>query len=226
MSDETPRLERLLEGTARWVSGGGLHPLELLQRVRAAAESSARDGVMPNDFTIRLSSADYKAYSATFGTLREEVDGLLDEMERSRGWSRIGARSVGFVQDAAAARGVPAIEARFSDRRHRDLLAPAGATRRISRHRDLVLRFTDGSSTPLSHTPFTIGRGPGNDLVLPVLSVSRLHAEIVKEPAGLTIRDLGSRNGIVVHGERVSTAVLDDGEHVTLGDIEFWLETR
>ncbi len=223
MSDEMPRLERLLEGTARRVSGG-LHPLEVLQRVRAAAEASARDGMVANDFAIRMSGSDYKAYSATFRTLERELHGLLDDLERGRGWTRIGERKVSFAHGAAVQNGVPLIEARFSDPRHRDFAAPAGATRRISRHCDLVLRFNDGSSTPLSHTPFSIGRGPGNDLVLPVLSVSRNHAEIVQTAEGVTIRDLGSRNGIVVGGERVAEHALDAGEHVTLGDIELWLE--
>ena len=226
MSDETPRLERLLEGTARRVSGGGLHPLELLQRVRAAAESSVTDSVVANDFTIRLSAADYAAYAPTFQRLEEEMHGLLNDMERGRGWRRIGERKVGFAQGKAIQNGLPVVEARFSDPRHRDFVAPVGATRRISRHRDLVLRFVDGSSVALSHTPFSIGRGPGNDLVLPVFSVSRQHAEIVQTAGGVIIRDLSSRNGIVVNGERVSECALDNGEHVTLGDIEVWLEAQ
>ncbi|MEO6398062.1 MAG: FhaA domain-containing protein [Tepidiformaceae bacterium] len=226
MSDDLPRLERLLEGTARRVSGGGLHPLELLQRVRAAAESSVRDSMVANDFAVRLSPADYRSYSPTFATLQEEVDGLLDEMERSRHWTRIADRTVRFEEVANVQNGVPLVQARFSDPRHRNVAAPAGATRRISRHRDLELRFADGSSMPLSHTPFSIGRGPGNDLVLPVLSVSRLHAEIVKTPTGVTIRDLGSRNGILVNGERVAEYPLEDGGRVTIGDIEFWVETK
>lgn len=221
-----PRLERLLEGTARRMSGGGLHPLELLQRVRAAAESSVRDGVVANDFLIRLSEADFNAYGPAFPALQEELRGLLNDLERGRGWTRLGERRVVFAPGKAVQNGVPVVEARFADRRHRDLAAPAGATRRISRHRDLVLRFADGSSVALTHTPFSIGRGPGNDLVLPVLSVSRQHAEIVQTAAGVTIRDLGSRNGIVVQGERVSDYALDDGEHVTLGDVEIWLEAR
>ena len=224
MSDDMPRLERLLEGTARRVSGGGLHPLELLQRVRSAAEASVRDAVVANDFTIRLSKSDHKAYAPTFQSLQRELHELLDEMEHARGWTRIGERKVAFAREQAAQNGVPVVEARFSDPRHRDFAAPAGATRRIHRHRDLLLRFKDGSSAALTHTPFSIGRGPGNDLVLPVLSVSRQHAEIVQTPDGVIIRDLGSRNGIVVRGERVAEHSLDEGAHVTLGDIELWLE--
>ena len=41
MSDErVSRIERMLEQTARKVSGGGLHPLEILQRVQDAVEAA------------------------------------------------------------------------------------------------------------------------------------------------------------------------------------------
>ena len=223
MSDDAPRLERLLEGTARRVSGGRLHPLELLQRVRGAAEASVRDEVVANDFTIRLSGGDYTAYQPAFGALQDEMRGVLDELERTRGWARLGARRLVFVESIAVQKGLPVVEARFSDPRHRDFAAPSGATQRIRRHRNLLLHLSDGSSVALSHTPFSIGRGPGNDLVVPILSVSRKHAEIVRTEDGLVIRDLGSRNGIVVLGARVSEQRLDGGDHVTLGDIELWL---
>lgn len=224
MSDDAPRIERLLEGTARRVSGGGLHPLELLQRVRAAAEASVRDGVVANDFTIRLSGGDYKAYQPTFGALQDEMAGVLDELEGKRGWSRLGKRRIVFLESTAVQKGLPVVEARFSDPRHRDFAAPTGATQRIRRHRNLVLHLSDGSSIALSHTPFSIGRGPGNDLVLPIFSVSRKHAEIVSTEDGLVIRDLGSRNGIVVLGARVSEQRLDGGDHIILGDVVLWLE--
>ncbi|MEP7216333.1 MAG: FhaA domain-containing protein [Anaerolineaceae bacterium] len=223
MSDDVPRIEKLLEGAARRVSGGGLHPLELLQRVRSAAEASLQDGVVANDFTIRLNGGDYTAYQPTFGALQDEMRSMLDELERKRGWLRLGERRIGFVQSPEVQKGLAAVEARFSDPRHRDFAVPTGATQRIRRHRNLVLCLADGSSVALSHTPFSVGRGPGNDLVLPVLSVSRQHAEIVSTEVGLVIRDLGSRNGLVVLGARVSEHRLDGGDHVTLGDVELWL---
>lgn len=55
----------------------------------------------------------------------------------------------------------------------------------------------------LSPLPFRIGRTRGADLVLGSPRVSKRHAEIVADGAGLAIRDLGSRNGTFVNGERV-----------------------
>lgn len=225
MSDErVPRLERLLEATARKVSGGQLHPLELLQRVHAAAEASLRDGTVANDFAVAMHASDYRRYSPVFARVQRESIDLLSGLAGRRGWKQIGDFSVSFVSSADTAEGVPTVSARFAERRHRDIAPPVGATRLISRHRNLVLRLGDASTVRLTHTPFTIGRGPGNDLILPVLSVSRHHAEIVRTPEGMLIRDLGSRNGLVVEGVRVSECLLEPGAVVTLGDAQLSLE--
>lgn len=51
---------------------------------------------------------------------------------------------------------------------------------------------------------FLIGRAEGEaDWVCDDAEVSRLHAEILKEQEGCAIRDLGSRNGTFVNGERL-----------------------
>lgn len=225
MSDErAPRLERLLEATARKVSGGQLHPLELLQRVQAAAEASLRDSTVANDYAVAMHPSDYGRYSPVFLRVQREAIDVLSRLERRGGWKRIGAFSLSFVSSREAAEGVPIVSARFAERRHRDTAPPAGATRLISRQRNLVLRLGDGSAVRFTHTPFTIGRGPGNDLILPVLSVSRQHAEIVRTPEGMLIRDVGSRNGLLVGGVRVSECLLEPGVLVKLGDAQVSLE--
>ena len=225
MSDErAPRLERFLEATARKVGGGQLHPLELLQRVQAAAEASVRDGAVANDYAVAMHPSDYGRYSPVFLRVQHEAIDHLTALARRRGWKQIGDFSVSYASSGEAAEGVPIVSARFAERRHRDNAPPAGATRLISRHRNLVLRLGDGSTVRLTHTPFTIGRGRGNDLILSVLSVSRHHGEIVRTPEGMLIRDLGSRNGLVVEGVRVSECLLDPGVTVILGDAQLRLE--
>jgi pSer/pThr/pTyr-binding forkhead associated (FHA) protein len=81
----------------------------------------------------------------------------------------------------------------------------------------------DGTRIPLTHTPFTVGRGNGNDLVLLGLAVSLKHAEIRTGDGGFIIRDLGSRNGLVVSGTRVDAATLNAERPVLVGDIPLWL---
>lgn len=62
----------------------------------------------------------------------------------------------------------------------------------------------------------TIGRDPTNQIPLPHSSVSREHAEILCGPDGLTMRDLDSRNGVLVNGVPRKKAVLQSGDKLTI----------
>lgn len=71
----------------------------------------------------------------------------------------------------------------------------------------------------------TIGRGRDSDIRLEDGDVSRRHAEVVVEPEGIFVRDLGSRNGVVVDGQRVEAIRLEAGKfHFTLGTTVLGLE--
>lgn len=220
MSDErVPRLERILEKTARAVSGGGLHPAEVLQAVEAAVMASVRDGQVANDVRVSFNPADYERYRPAIPELRMEIEVLLEGLERRRNLARIGERMLSFESSTAAAEGRPAVTARFADTSHRALAPPRGATQRITRHRGVALVLGDGTRVPLTHTPFTIGRGPGNDLVLLSLAVSRQHAVIVSEEGRFWLQDLGSRNRISVGGQSYGEVELLPGLPAMLGDV-------
>jgi len=223
--ERTPRLERLLEQTARFLSGGGLHPVEILQRVEAAALDGARGELVPNAVRVTLHPQDYARYRPAFADLREEVVAVLDRLERREGLRHAGDRLVEFTQSDAASPGLPGIAAFFAETANRAAAPPPAATQVIRRLRNATLVFDDGLRARLTHTPFRIGRGPGNDLVYPNLTLSREHAEVVSTPQGqLVIRDRGSRNGLLVDGVRVEEAELAPGRRVSLGDVELWLE--
>jgi DNA-binding NarL/FixJ family response regulator len=65
----------------------------------------------------------------------------------------------------------------------------------------------------------TIGRGEGSDLVLANDdSVSRLHAAVRQLSGGWSVRDLGSRNGTLLNGERVDNErALYGGDEILIG---------
>ena len=63
----------------------------------------------------------------------------------------------------------------------------------------------------------TIGRLPGNDIVIREKSVSRQHASIARQKDSLVISDKGSKNGTIINGERVESAELSDGDVVWIG---------
>lgn len=86
------------------------------------------------------------------------------------------------------------------------------------------LRLPGGESIPVSCFPFTIGRAPDNKLPLASFAVSRHHATLTRDDEGLKLQDVGSRNGIVVEGERKTEVRLVPGSAFILGDIELRLE--
>ena len=64
----------------------------------------------------------------------------------------------------------------------------------------------------------TIGRHDSNDLQLDSRTVSNFHAEIVCEPSGLTLRDLGSTNGTHVSDRRVEVEGIAKGDGIRIGN--------
>ncbi len=77
-----------------------------------------------------------------------------------------------------------------------------------------------------SALPVTIGRAPGNTVVLADTSVSRSHARIeCSEDGQVRVVDLGSRNGLYVDGQPLPCAVLDRSLTLRLGQTELQVAT-
>ncbi|WP_299756644.1 FHA domain-containing protein [uncultured Chloroflexus sp.] len=70
----------------------------------------------------------------------------------------------------------------------------------------------------LGAQPVTLGRAPDNDLVLQSRFVSARHARIEPDGQGHRIVDVGSRNGLLFAGQRVTERVLADGDVIRIGD--------
>jgi pSer/pThr/pTyr-binding forkhead associated (FHA) protein len=83
-----------------------------------------------------------------------------------------------------------------------------------------------GRRNVLSGDRVVVGRSREADIVLQDPNVSRRHAELRREDGGWQIVDLGSTNGIKVHGRRVSDQPLRPGDQVTIGvtDLTFELD--
>ncbi|MBM6778102.1 FHA domain-containing protein [Collinsella tanakaei] len=74
-----------------------------------------------------------------------------------------------------------------------------------------------GNTFELEGPETTIGRDPANGIFLNDMTVSRAHAKIVRNAAGVLIEDLGSLNGTWVDGAIVNSAPLHDGSSVQIG---------
>jgi len=65
----------------------------------------------------------------------------------------------------------------------------------------------------------TIGRATDNDVVIPDVLASRYHATLTLTPLGTEIRDT-SVNGTFVNGTRIGSAILAEGDVVTVGNVD------
>lgn len=61
------------------------------------------------------------------------------------------------------------------------------------------------------------GRHPDADIFLDDVTVSRRHAEVVREGTSFSVRDLDSLNGTYLDGERTTGGVLVDGSEIQIG---------
>lgn len=89
-----------------------------------------------------------------------------------------------------------------------------------SRDRVWVRAYSGGklvAKVPVDRFPFTIGREPGNGLVIAEKEISRRHALINRVGKTYIVEDLHSVNGVLVNARRCDTAVLHPGDVITIG---------
>ncbi len=73
-------------------------------------------------------------------------------------------------------------------------------------------------AVPITKEPLHVGRGPANGLVLSDTTVSTHHAMIWAEGGKLWVRDLDSRNGTFLNGNRITAAsAFTEGDTLRLG---------
>jgi len=104
-----------------------------------------------------------------------------------------------------------------------------GGASQSSRRRQpgLVLLYADTfrelpAAFILKQERHVIGRdAAAADLTLNAPAVSRVHAEVVRDGRRLVVRDLGSRNGVIVNGRKVQSSELEPLDEVRIGDAIF-----
>ncbi len=86
------------------------------------------------------------------------------------------------------------------------------------------LVLPDGSVLDVTHWESLIGRKKSCDLVVDFPTVSRTHAVLTRYDDGSwSIRDVGSKGGIVVNGQETSACEVRYGDVIALGGVELQL---
>lgn len=76
---------------------------------------------------------------------------------------------------------------------------------------------TAGARYLLDTDVTTVGRHPEADIFFDDVTVSRRHAEVIRDGAAFEIVDQRSLNGTYVNGERVDRGALSNGSEVRIG---------
>ena len=74
-----------------------------------------------------------------------------------------------------------------------------------------------GARYALDSDVVSLGRDPSSDIFLDDITVSRRHAEVERDGARYSIRDVGSLNGTYVNRERIERGELSEGDEVQVG---------
>jgi hypothetical protein len=216
-------VERAVNSTFSKVFRSEIKPVDLASALRREVDDRAASvdrtrTVVPNDFTIELSEADF-AQIESWGaeTLADELAINVTDYAASQHYAFVGPVVVSFEL-------VDTLDAgRFQIRSAsvRGNVAPATTNTPSSRH---PLLDIDGQRYLLTGPVTVIGRGTEADIVVDDPGVSRKHLEIKVTPNGVIATDLGPTNGLYVEGHQVPAATLLDGNSLTIGRtrIMFW----
>jgi len=90
----------------------------------------------------------------------------------------------------------------------------------------VIMRGSEaGSKFLLGKDITTCGRHPSSDIFLDDITVSRRHAEILREDTRFLVKDTGSLNGSYVNRERVDVAELVSGDELQIGKFKLMFFT-
>lgn len=218
------RLESAVSGAFARAFRSSVQPVEIASALQREIDSSAqilsRDRTLvPNDFTVELSPSDYERLSSYEATLAEELGTLLREHIDLQRYIVTGAIAIAFHEAPDLNTG------RFRVRgRANAAVTPAAGERMTDtavRRADAVL-VIGSVRHPLTLPVMVIGRGSEADLRIHDPGISRKHAEVrtIDDGEGRTfvgIKDLGSTNGIIVDGHKVTEATMRHGSEIRLG---------
>ncbi|KJL40325.1 MULTISPECIES: FhaA domain-containing protein [Microbacterium] len=206
-------LERAVNSAFAKTFRSGIQPVEIASALRSELDKKAavvsRDRILaPNTFTVRLSPADDDRISALGDALLHELDTLVHAHAKAQGYSFAGPVTIAIRRDEELSTGTLRVESST---------AQGG---RVS-WRGVV--DVEGRRIPLTKSRTVIGRGSDADITVADSGTSRKHVEILWDGERAMVRDLGSTNGTMLDGRKVTEAALPPDSTVRIGrtDIVF-----
>jgi len=220
------RLEGLVQGAFAKAFGGWVEPVEIASALTREAEDkkailAAGRVLVPNTYVVELGPADAERLQEYDEPLRQELAAMVSESAAEQGWSFVGPVEVSFEEA-----DLPTGTFRVRSAVLAGEVAPPPQPLVPRRTDEQGPHLIDGERTlPLGRTCI-IGRGSEADIQLTDIGASRQHAELRQVDGHTEVHDLGSTNGTLVNGQRVTAATLTDGDRVTVGTTTFVFKAR
>ncbi|CAN5151568.1 DUF3662 and FHA domain-containing protein [soil metagenome] len=199
-------LERAVNGAFAKTFKSGLQPIEITSALRRELDTKAavvaRDRILvPNEFTVRLSPADYERMTSIGPTLIDELTSLVQSHATAQHYTFAGGIRILLEQNDRQSVGVVEIVSGNH----------AGA---ISWN---PVVDVNGKRHPLTRDRTIIGRGSEADITVDDTSISRKHVEILWDGTKAQVNDLGSTNGSLLNGQKVNKALLPPDSVIDIG---------
>ena len=218
------RLETAVTGAFARAFRSAVQPVEIAAAIQREVDNSAhilsRERMLvPNDFTVELSSTDHERLAPFGSTLSTELATLVQEHVTEQRYTLAGPLAITFVETPELGTG----RFRVRSRTNASVTPVSGQrmTETAVRSSDVIIEV-NGLRHPLTPPGVVIGRGTDADLRIDDPGISRRHAELKVHSSGggttVTVTDLGSTNGVVLNGHDVKTASVPDGSHIRLGN--------
>lgn len=228
-------LDRMVNGAFAKAFRADVQPVEIAARVqkemddRAAVVSRART-VVPNNYLVHLSESDFDRLATYSDVLNSELAELAREYAQEQRYTFLGPVDVDLTSDENLATGVFEVTSQATAAAGPPAPAtppakpPSTPSRPTTRSPQAAPSrprlLAAGQDIPLTSSTTVLGRGGDVDIRLEDPGVSRRHAKITTSNGRTVITDLGSTNGTLVDGSKVSSVQLDDGAVIRLGSTE------
>ncbi|MBN1172867.1 MAG: DUF3662 and FHA domain-containing protein [Micromonosporaceae bacterium] len=229
------RLEGLVEGAFAKVFKGVVHPVEILNAMQREAEAhkailAGGRTLVPNRYVIDLSPYDHSRLAPYAAALAQELAQSQAEFIGEQGWTVYGDVIVEVERGEGLDTGMFRVTAEVytggdvapqaaydAPPSYQQPYDSGGYAQRGGPGRNVRLVANDGRNYPLSMGSTVIGRGDQANMRLPDVGISRRHARLDYDGNQVVLTDLGSTNGTLVNGQRVSAVALNPGDMIQLG---------
>ncbi|AEB42087.1 antibiotic biosynthesis regulator FhaA [Micromonospora gifhornensis] len=234
------RLEGLVEGAFAKVFKGVVHPVEILNAMQREAEAhkailAGGRTLVPNRYVIDLSPYDHSRLAPYAAALAQELAQSQAEFIGEQAWTVYGDVIVEIERGEGLDTGMFRVTAEvYTGGEVAPVSAPGydagpsgypayeqgggyGPPPGHGGGRNVRLVSGDGRTYPLQMGSTVIGRGDQANLRLPDVGISRRHARLDFDGGQVVLTDLGSTNGTMVNGQRVSAVALNPGDMIQLG---------